>query len=57
MSKIKRLIATVFIAFYFSISDIDNKIVYKSPAAIVFNIDSPPIYFPKIRIRRKLYYE
>ncbi len=54
---IKKHIAALLIAFYFSIAEVDGRIIYKTPVAIVYNIESVPVYFPKRRTKRKFDYE
>jgi hypothetical protein len=55
--SIKKHIAALFIAFYFSIAGVEGRIIYKTPVAIVYNIESVPVYFPKRRTKRNFRYE
>lgn len=49
----KKHIAALFIAFYFSIAEVEGRIIYKTPVAIFYNIENVPNYFPNRRTKRK----
>ncbi len=54
----KKLALTIIMAFYFSISGLDNRAVsYKQPVPIVYKLEANPVYLRKRYLRRHFIYE